>query len=63
MLTTASITFSATSATASGPRAKPGVESVGSAIAAAAIAVKAGRQQGMRKGGQQAGHGRQISGK
>src|SRR3954463_769829 len=42
MLTTASITFSATSAMFSGPRAKVGVESAGSAISAAAIADNAG---------------------
>jgi hypothetical protein len=42
MLTTASITFSATSAMFSGPRANVGVESAGSAIAAAAIADNAG---------------------
>src|SRR5690349_4290242 len=42
MLTTESITFSATSAMFSGPRAKVGVESTGSAIAAAAIADRAG---------------------
>ena len=48
MLTTASITFSATSAIASGPRANDGVASAGSAMAAAAAAVKAGRRKGMR---------------
>src|SRR5215212_6465143 len=42
MLTTASITFSATSAMFSGPRANVDVESAGSAIAAAAIADNAG---------------------
>ena len=44
MLTTASITFSATSAMFSGPRANAGVASVGSASAAAAIADNAGRR-------------------
>ena len=45
MLTTASITFSATSAMASGPRACEGIESAGSAMAAAAATVKAGRKK------------------
>ena len=50
MLTTASITFSATSAMFSGPRASAGVESAGSASTAAAAAAKAGRRtDGMRE--------------
>src|SRR5690606_18964156 len=44
ILTTASITFSATSAIFSGPRAWAGAESIGSAKAAAAIAARTGRR-------------------
>ena len=44
MLTTASITFSATSATNSGPRALAGVDSAGIANAAIATAANAGRR-------------------
>ena len=45
MLTTASITFSATSATLSGPRASAGVDRTGQAREAAATAAKAGRRR------------------
>src|ERR1700738_3204988 len=44
MFTTASITFSATSAMLSGPRAKLGVDKAGSTIAPAAMEHKTGRR-------------------
>src|SRR6516162_2527996 len=44
MLTTASITFSATSAMLSGPRAQPGADKTGRTIAPAAMEPKTGRR-------------------
>ena len=49
MLTTASITFSATSAMFSGPRARVGVESAGSASAAAATRGQSRSPDGARE--------------
>ena len=61
MLTTASITFSATSAMFSGPRANVGVASVGQREHSGGNRGQGRLPDGMRESGEQAGHGRQFS--
>ena len=61
MLTTASITFSATSAMFSGPRANAGVASVGQREHGGGNRGQCRLPDGMRENGEQAGHGRQFS--
>ena len=61
MLTTASITFSATSAMFSGPRAKLGVARVGQRKRGGRERGQCRLPDGARKSGEQAGHRRQFS--
>ena len=61
MLTTASITFSATSAMLSGPRANVGVAKVGQRERGRGNRGQRRLPDGVRESGEQAGHGRQFS--
>ena len=61
MLTTASITFSATSAMFSGPRANVGVAKRGQREHGGGNRGQCRLPDGMRESGEQAGHGRQFS--
>ena len=61
MLTTASITFSATSAMFSGPRANAGVASVGSASNSGGDRGQGRLPDDMCENSEQASHGRQFS--